>query len=88
MVLKLCRSDILQTEVLVLYKLLYVLNNSARGNKTFKGLKQVRTVNTSSTSGCDGGNVPVIQASPSANTEEPTDLFLILPLVPHRWSNA
>nr|XP_040056519.1 nucleolus and neural progenitor protein [Gasterosteus aculeatus aculeatus] len=41
MVLKLCRSDILQTEVRVLYKLLYVLNNSARGNKTFKGLKQV-----------------------------------------------
>ncbi|KAM8854633.1 nucleolus and neural progenitor protein-like [Spinachia spinachia] len=41
LVLKLFRSEILQTEVRVLYKLLYVLNNSSRGNKTFKALKQV-----------------------------------------------
>ncbi|XP_034742010.1 nucleolus and neural progenitor protein isoform X2 [Etheostoma cragini] len=40
-VLKLIRSEILQTEVRVLYELLYFLNNSSRGNKTFKGLKQV-----------------------------------------------
>ncbi|XP_056293794.1 nucleolus and neural progenitor protein isoform X2 [Pseudoliparis swirei] len=41
MVLKLIRSEILQTEVRVLYELMYVLNNSSRGNKTFKGVKQV-----------------------------------------------
>ncbi|XP_068590682.1 nucleolus and neural progenitor protein [Cebidichthys violaceus] len=41
MVLKLLRSELLQTEVRLLYELLYVLNNSSRGNKTFKGLKQV-----------------------------------------------
>ncbi|XP_040005411.1 nucleolus and neural progenitor protein isoform X2 [Xiphias gladius] len=40
-VLKLIRSEILQTEIRLLYELLYVLNNSFRGNKTFKGLKQV-----------------------------------------------
>ncbi|XP_029315052.1 nucleolus and neural progenitor protein isoform X2 [Cottoperca gobio] len=40
-VLKLIRSEILQTEVRVLYELLYILNNSYRGNKTFKCLKQV-----------------------------------------------
>ncbi|XP_071351050.1 nucleolus and neural progenitor protein [Trachinotus anak] len=40
-VLKLIRSEILQTEVRLLYELLYILNNSFRGNKTFKGLKQV-----------------------------------------------
>ncbi|XP_040913290.1 nucleolus and neural progenitor protein [Toxotes jaculatrix] len=40
-VLKLLRSEILQTEVRLLYELLYILNNSYRGNKTFKGLKQV-----------------------------------------------
>lgn len=40
-VLKLTNSEILQTEVRVLYELLYVLNNSYRGNKTFKGLQQV-----------------------------------------------
>ncbi|KAK1903325.1 Nucleolus and neural progenitor protein [Dissostichus eleginoides] len=40
-VLQLLRSEILQTEVRVLYELLYILNNSYRGNKTFKGLKQV-----------------------------------------------
>uniref|UniRef100_A0A3Q3VZX3 Nucleolus and neural progenitor protein-like N-terminal domain-containing protein n=1 Tax=Mola mola TaxID=94237 RepID=A0A3Q3VZX3_MOLML len=40
-VLKLIRSEILQTEVRVLYELLYILNNSYRSNKTFKGLKQV-----------------------------------------------
>ncbi|KAF3842938.1 hypothetical protein F7725_001787 [Dissostichus mawsoni] len=39
--LQLLRSEILQTEVRVLYELLYILNNSYRGNKTFKGLKQV-----------------------------------------------
>lgn len=41
-VLKLYRSEILQTEIRVLYELLYVLNNSYRNNKTFKALKQVR----------------------------------------------
>ncbi|XP_070694279.1 nucleolus and neural progenitor protein isoform X2 [Pempheris klunzingeri] len=40
-VLKLIRNEILQTEVRVLYELLYILNNSNRGIKTFKGLKQV-----------------------------------------------
>lgn len=40
-VLKLIRSEILQTEIRVLYELLYILNNSFRGNKTFKSLKQV-----------------------------------------------
>uniref|UniRef100_A0A8C6PWG4 Nucleolus and neural progenitor protein n=1 Tax=Nothobranchius furzeri TaxID=105023 RepID=A0A8C6PWG4_NOTFU len=40
-VLKLLRSNILWTEIRVLYELLYVLNNSMRGNKTFKGLQQV-----------------------------------------------
>ncbi|XP_070770955.1 nucleolus and neural progenitor protein [Enoplosus armatus] len=40
-VLKLLRSEILQTEIRVLYELLYILNNSSKGNKTFKGLKQV-----------------------------------------------
>nr|XP_046260409.1 nucleolus and neural progenitor protein isoform X2 [Scatophagus argus] len=39
--LQLIRSEIFQTEVRVLYELLYILNNSSRGNKTFKGLKQV-----------------------------------------------
>lgn len=42
--LKLVRSEILQTEVRLLYELLYVLNNSYRGNKTFKALKQVSAV--------------------------------------------
>uniref|UniRef100_A0A3Q1FZ40 Nucleolus and neural progenitor protein n=1 Tax=Acanthochromis polyacanthus TaxID=80966 RepID=A0A3Q1FZ40_9TELE len=40
-VLQLIRSEILQTEVRVLYELLYILNNSYRGNKTFKALQQV-----------------------------------------------
>ncbi|XP_051938599.1 nucleolus and neural progenitor protein [Hippocampus zosterae] len=40
-VLKVLRSTLLQTEVRVLYDLLYNLNNSARGNKTFRVLKQV-----------------------------------------------
>lgn len=40
-VLKLIQSEILQTEIRVMYELLYVLNNSYRGNKTFRGLKQV-----------------------------------------------
>ncbi|XP_051260516.1 nucleolus and neural progenitor protein [Dicentrarchus labrax] len=40
-VLGLIRSEILQTEIRVLYELLYILNNSSKGNKTFKGLKQV-----------------------------------------------
>ncbi|XP_019945203.2 nucleolus and neural progenitor protein [Paralichthys olivaceus] len=40
-VLKLLRSEVLQTEVRVLYELLYILNNSFRGNKTLKSLKQV-----------------------------------------------
>ncbi|KAK2906262.1 nucleolus and neural progenitor protein isoform X1 [Channa argus] len=40
-VLKLIQSEILQTEIRVLYELLYILNNSYTGNKTFKGLQQV-----------------------------------------------
>ncbi|XP_018537479.1 nucleolus and neural progenitor protein [Lates calcarifer] len=40
-VLKLLCCEILQTEIRLLYELLYVLNNSYRGIKTFKGLKQV-----------------------------------------------
>ncbi|XP_068186198.1 nucleolus and neural progenitor protein [Antennarius striatus] len=40
-VLKLIRSHILQTEIRVLYELLYILKNSLRGNKTYKGLKLV-----------------------------------------------
>ncbi|KAM3862373.1 uncharacterized protein tex30 [Diretmus argenteus] len=34
-------SKILQTEIRLLYELLYVLNNSYRGNKAFRALKQV-----------------------------------------------
>lgn len=41
-VLKLIGSELLQTEIRVMYELLYILNNSYRGNKTFKGVKQVR----------------------------------------------
>ncbi|XP_026150394.1 nucleolus and neural progenitor protein isoform X2 [Mastacembelus armatus] len=41
MVLKLICSEVLQTEIRVLYELLYILNNSYRGNKTFKALQQV-----------------------------------------------
>ncbi|KAM6934059.1 nucleolus and neural progenitor protein-like [Xenentodon cancila] len=40
-VLKLVRSEVLQTEIRVLYELLYILNNSLGGNRTFKGLQQV-----------------------------------------------
>ncbi|XP_061774455.1 nucleolus and neural progenitor protein isoform X2 [Nerophis ophidion] len=40
-VLKLLRHNLLQTEVRVLYDLLYNLNNSSRGNKTFRVMKQV-----------------------------------------------
>lgn len=42
-VLKLIQSELLQTEIRVLYELLYILSNSYSGNKTFKSLKQVRT---------------------------------------------
>lgn len=40
-VLQLLQSEILQTEIRMLYELLYILNNSFRGNKTLKSLKQV-----------------------------------------------
>ncbi|XP_028993306.1 nucleolus and neural progenitor protein [Betta splendens] len=40
-VLKIINSELLQTEVRVLYQLLYNLENSFRGNKTFKCLQQV-----------------------------------------------
>ncbi|KAM7380768.1 hypothetical protein PAMP_004041 [Pampus punctatissimus] len=40
-VLTLIHSEILQTEIRLLYELLHILNNSYKGNKTFKGLKQV-----------------------------------------------
>ncbi|KAJ0070024.1 hypothetical protein NL108_000274 [Boleophthalmus pectinirostris] len=40
-VLKLIDSETLQTEIRVLYELLYILNNSYRGNKSYKGLQQV-----------------------------------------------
>lgn len=40
-VLQLLDSEVLQTEIRVLYELLYILNNSYRGNKSYKGLKQV-----------------------------------------------
>lgn len=63
-VLKLIRSEILQTEIRLLYELIYVLNNSYRGNKTFKGLKQVRSVAEANTSDpwrtCDSGSVAVL----------------------------
>lgn len=39
--LKLYESEVLQTEIRVMYELLYVLNNSYRNNKTFKALQQV-----------------------------------------------
>ena len=45
-VLKLIRSEILQTEIRVLYELLYILSNSYRGNKTYKGLQQVSSSGT------------------------------------------
>lgn len=41
-VLKLYESEVLQTEIRVLYELMYVLNNNYRNNKTFKALQQVR----------------------------------------------
>lgn len=47
-VLKLIQSELLQTEIRVLYELLYILNNSYRGNKTFKSLKQVRALDATS----------------------------------------
>lgn len=50
-VLKVLRSVFLQTEVRVLYDLLYNLNNGARGNKTFRVLKQARMQSNA----CDGG---------------------------------
>ncbi|XP_028971307.1 nucleolus and neural progenitor protein isoform X2 [Esox lucius] len=40
-VLKLLRSQILQTEIRVLYELLFVLNNSLRQHKPFRVIKQV-----------------------------------------------
>ncbi|XP_038131383.1 nucleolus and neural progenitor protein [Cyprinodon tularosa] len=40
-VLKLLRNKIFQTEIRLLYELMYILNNSYRGNKTFKGLQLV-----------------------------------------------
>ncbi|XP_054887919.1 nucleolus and neural progenitor protein [Poeciliopsis prolifica] len=40
-VMKLLHSKLLQTEIRLVYDLMYVLNNSYRGNKTFKGLQQV-----------------------------------------------
>lgn len=43
-VLKLIHSELLQTEIRVLYELLYILYNSYRGNKTFKCLQQVRLI--------------------------------------------
>ncbi|XP_034549951.1 nucleolus and neural progenitor protein isoform X2 [Notolabrus celidotus] len=40
-VLLLIRSEILQTEIRVLYELLYILKNSLRGNRTYRGMQQV-----------------------------------------------
>ncbi|CAJ1071345.1 nucleolus and neural progenitor protein [Xyrichtys novacula] len=40
-VLKLMGSESLQTEIRVLYELLYILKNSMRGHQTFRGLQQV-----------------------------------------------
>ncbi|XP_074550791.1 nucleolus and neural progenitor protein [Halichoeres trimaculatus] len=40
-VLKLIQSEILQTEIRVLYELLYILSNSFKCNKSFKGLQRV-----------------------------------------------
>uniref|UniRef100_A0A3Q2E4Q7 Nucleolus and neural progenitor protein n=1 Tax=Cyprinodon variegatus TaxID=28743 RepID=A0A3Q2E4Q7_CYPVA len=40
-VLKLLRNKIFQTEIRLLYELMFILNNSYRGNKTFKGLQLV-----------------------------------------------
>uniref|UniRef100_A0A3B3C777 Nucleolus and neural progenitor protein n=2 Tax=Oryzias melastigma TaxID=30732 RepID=A0A3B3C777_ORYME len=40
-VLKLVRSEVLQTEVRLLYELLHVLHNNFRANKTLRALKQV-----------------------------------------------
>ena len=63
-VLKLIHSELLQTEIRVLYELLYILNNSYRGNKTFKGLKQVRSVEKGNTADhcrtCDSGSVLIL----------------------------
>ena len=60
-VLRLLRSEILQTEIRLLYELIYVLNNSYRGNKTFKGLKQVRSADKTNAPDhcrtCDSGSV-------------------------------
>jgi len=40
-VLTLLCSEVLQTEIRVLYELLYVLNNGFRQHKPFRALKQV-----------------------------------------------
>ncbi|KAM9342173.1 nucleolus and neural progenitor protein [Pholidichthys leucotaenia] len=40
-VVKVIRSQMLQTEVRVLYELLHILNNSFRGSQTFRALRQV-----------------------------------------------
>lgn len=42
-VLTLLCSEVLQTEIRVLYELLYVLNNCFRQHKPFRALKQVGT---------------------------------------------
>lgn len=42
-VLTLLCSEVLQTEIRVLYELLYVLNNGFRQHKPFRALKQVGT---------------------------------------------
>lgn len=43
-VLQIINSELLQTDVRVLYELLYILRNSFRGNKTFKCMQQVGVV--------------------------------------------
>lgn len=42
-VLTLLCSEVLQTEIRVLYKLLYIVNNSFRQHKPFRAIKQVGT---------------------------------------------
>ncbi|MED6259962.1 hypothetical protein ATANTOWER_021793 [Ataeniobius toweri] len=65
-VLKLLHSKVLQTEIRVLYELMYILNNSFRGNKTFKGLQQVeQCVNKLKNMKLDGALQDLAELSPN-----------------------
>ncbi|XP_014865205.1 PREDICTED: protein nepro homolog [Poecilia mexicana] len=65
-VLKLLHSKLLQTEIRLLYDLMHILNNSYRGNKTFKGLQQVeQCVNRLKTMKLDAALQGLIELCPN-----------------------